>query len=302
MSVITQLKRTLKTAQQSIESIKEDVNAVFDRDPAARNFTEVLLTYPGIHALIMHRVAHSLWQDECKFIARFVAYGSRALTGIEIHPAAKIGKRLFIDHGMGVVIGETAEIGDDVTLYHGVTLGGVSWNEGKRHPTLENGVVVGAGAKVLGGFTVGANAKIGSNAVVVKPVPAGVTMVGSAARMITQPDDDNEHHNEQIINQTHTDDTSINNQNNHDTKTTDTSDDTDCQKIRLAKALGFNAYGLNPNSGDPVADGFAKMLDHIQQSEARLDELSEAVCRLDPNFCKKSYKKLSADELDVIGS
>lgn len=305
MSVITQLKRTLKTAQQSIESIKEDVNAVFDRDPAARNFTEVLLTYPGIHALIMHRVAHSLWQDECKFIARFVAYGSRALTGIEIHPAAKIGKRLFIDHGMGVVIGETAEIGDDVTLYHGVTLGGVSWNEGKRHPTLENGVVVGAGAKVLGGFTVGANAKIGSNAVVVKPVPAGVTMVGSAARMITQPDDDNEHHNEQIINQTHTDDTSINNQNNqnnHDTKTTDTSDDADCQKIRLAKALGFNAYGLNPNSGDPVADGFAKMLDHIQQSEARLDELSEAVCRLDPNFCKKSYKKLSADELDVIGS
>lgn len=302
MSVITQLKRTLKTAQQSIESIKEDVNAVFDRDPAARNFTEVLLTYPGIHALIMHRVAHSLWQDECKFIARFVAYGSRALTGIEIHPAAKIGKRLFIDHGMGVVIGETAEIGDDVTLYHGVTLGGVSWNEGKRHPTLENGVVVGAGAKVLGGFTVGANAKIGSNAVVVKPVPAGVTMVGSSARMITQPDDDNEHHNEQIINQTHTDDTSINNQNNHDTKTTDTSDDTDCQKIRLAKALGFNAYGLNPNSGDPVADGFAKMLDHIQQSEARLDELSEAVCRLDPNFCKKSYKKLSADELDVIGS
>lgn len=302
MSVITQLKRTLKTAQQSIESIKEDVNAVFDRDPAARNFTEVLLTYPGIHALIMHRVAHSLWQDECKFIARFVAYGSRALTGIEIHPAAKIGKRLFIDHGMGVVIGETAEIGDDVTLYHGVTLGGVSWNEGKRHPTLENGVVVGAGAKVLGGFTVGANAKIGSNAVVVKPVPAGVTMVGSAARMITQPDDDNEHHNEQIINQTHTDDTSISNQNNHDTKTTDTSDDADCQKIRLAKALGFNAYGLNPNSGDPVADGFAKMLDHIQQSEARLDELSEAVCRLDPNFCKKSYKKLSADELDVIGS
>ena len=302
MSVITQLKRTLKTAQQSIESIKEDVNAVFDRDPAARNFTEVLLTYPGIHALIMHRVAHSLWQDECKFIARFVAYGSRALTGIEIHPAAKIGKRLFIDHGMGVVIGETAEIGDDVTLYHGVTLGGVSWNEGKRHPTLENGVVVGAGAKVLGGFTVGANAKIGSNAVVVKPVPAGVTMVGSAARMITQPDDDNEHHNEQIINQTHTDDTSINNQNNDDTKTTDTSDDADCQKIRLAKALGYNAYGLNPNSGDPVADGFAKMLDHIQQSEARLDELSEAVCRLDPNFCKKSYKKLSADELDVIGS
>lgn len=341
MSLITQLKRTLKTARQSMDSIKEDVNAVFDRDPAARNFTEVLLTYPGIHALIMHRVAHRLWQDDCKFVARFVAYGSRAVTGIEIHPAAKIGKRLFIDHGMGVVIGETAEIGDDVTLYHGVTLGGVSWNEGKRHPTLQNGVVVGAGAKVLGGFTVGTNAKIGSNAVVVKPVPAGATMVGSAARMITQHADDDAQRNQDIeknqdteqnqqeqqsvkntnTQQTHTDNTSTssqaNSQTNNDTSTTNVPDtsntskqvqthntmsEAECQKLRLAKALGFNAYGLDPDSSDPVAQAFTKMLDHIQQSEARLDELSEAVCRLDPNFCKKSYKKLSADELDVISS
>ena len=148
------------------------------------------MTYPGIHALILHRGAHCLWQNEQKLAARAFSYGSRIITGIEIHPAAKIGKRFFIDHGVGVVIGETAEIGNDVTLYHGVTLGGVSWNNGKRHPTLEDGVIVGAGAKVLGPFTVGKGAKIGSNAVVVKPVPAGATMVGSAARMIS------DHHDE----------------------------------------------------------------------------------------------------------
>jgi serine O-acetyltransferase len=150
------------------KDLKEDIDAVFTRDPAARNSIEVLLTYPGIHALILHRSAHYLWQHDQKFAARAISYGSRIMTGIEIHPAAKIGRRFFIDHGVGVVIGETAEIGNDVTLYHGVTLGGVSWNNGKRHPTLEDGVTVGAGAKVLGPFTVGKNAKIGSNAVVVK--------------------------------------------------------------------------------------------------------------------------------------
>lgn len=142
-SLLTSLKKIKKDLQ-------EDINAVFDRDPAARNSLEVVLTYPGIHALMLHRGAHYLWQHEQKLLARCISYGSRMMTGIEIHPAAKIGRRFFIDHGMGVVIGETAEIGDDVTLYHGVTLGGVSWNEGKRHPTLEDGVVVGAGAKVLG--------------------------------------------------------------------------------------------------------------------------------------------------------
>ena len=151
-----------------LKQLKEDIQAVFARDPAARNTLEVLTTYPGIHALIMHRVAHELWTKDCKGSARLLSSFSRFATGIEIHPGAKIGHRFFIDHGMGVVIGETAEIGDDVTLYHGVTLGGTTWNKGKRHPTLEDGVVVGAGAKILGPFTVGKNAKVGSNAVVTK--------------------------------------------------------------------------------------------------------------------------------------
>jgi len=158
--------RLIKAIQKAKASLQEDIAAVFQRDPAARNSMEVLLTYPGIHALILHRSAHYLWNKDCKFSARAISYGSRMITGIEIHPAAQIGRRFFIDHGMGVVIGETAKIGDDVTLYHGVTLGGVSLGQGKRHPTLEDGVIVGAGAKVLGPFTVGKNAKIGSNAVV----------------------------------------------------------------------------------------------------------------------------------------
>ena len=145
--------------------LREDIRAVFDRDPAARSSWEVLTCYPGIHALIMHRLAHWLWGHRLRWLARFTAHLARFFTGIEIHPGATIGRRFFIDHGMGVVIGETAEIHDDVTLYHGVTLGGTSWNKGKRHPTLENGVVIGAGAKVLGPIIISAGAKVGSNAV-----------------------------------------------------------------------------------------------------------------------------------------
>lgn len=157
---------------------------VFDRDPAARNTWEVITCYPGFHAMLMHRIAHVLWQSGFKWLGRYVSHCGRWLTGIEIHPGATIGRRFFIDHGMGVVIGETAEIGDDCTLYHGVTLGGTSWNKGKRHPTLGDGVVIGAGAKVLGPITVGAHAKIGSNAVVVKDVPPGATAIGIPARVI----------------------------------------------------------------------------------------------------------------------
>ena len=157
---------------------------VFERDPAARNTWEVITCYPGFHALLMHRLAHGLWNAGCKWLARFASHCGRWMTGIEIHPGATIGRRFFIDHGMGVVIGETAEIGDDCTLYHGVTLGGTSWNKGKRHPTLGNGVVIGAGAKVLGPITVGAHAKIGSNAVVVKDVPPGATAIGIPARIV----------------------------------------------------------------------------------------------------------------------
>ncbi len=168
------------------KSIREDIASVFDRDPAARTTFEVLTCYPGVHARIFHRMAHALWKLNLKWLARFLSHMARWCTGIEIHPGATIGRRFFIDHGMGVVIGETAEIGDDVTLYHGVTLGGTSWKEGKRHPTLGNGVVVGAGAKVLGPIHIGDGAKIGSNAVVVKDVPAGATAAGIPARILDQ--------------------------------------------------------------------------------------------------------------------
>ena len=168
------------------DHIKEDIAIVFERDPAARTHWEILTTYPGVHALLMHRFSHWLWKVRLYWLARFMSHIGRFFTGIEIHPGATIGHRVFIDHGMGVVIGETAIIGDDCTLYHGVTLGGTSWNKGKRHPTLEAGVVIGAGAKVLGPITIGAGAKIGSNAVVVKDVPPNATAVGIPARILEE--------------------------------------------------------------------------------------------------------------------
>ena len=164
--------------------LREDIAVVFDRDPAARSRWEVLTSYPGVHAVLFHRLTHRLWGWKFFWLARFTSHFARWITGIEIHPGARIGRRVFIDHGMGVVIGETAELGDDVTLYHGVTLGGTSWKKGKRHPTLGKGVVIGAGAKVLGPITIGDGAKIGSNAVVVKDVPAGATAVGIPARIL----------------------------------------------------------------------------------------------------------------------
>jgi serine O-acetyltransferase len=164
--------------------LKEEIAVVFERDPAARNAWEVITCYPGFHALLVHRLAHWLWGARLRWLARLVSHLGRFLTGIEIHPGARIGRRFFIDHGMGVVIGETAEIGDDCTLYHGVTLGGTSWNKGKRHPTLGNGVVLGAGAKILGPITIGDGARVGSNAVVVKSVPPGATAIGIPAHIV----------------------------------------------------------------------------------------------------------------------
>ncbi|WP_201539184.1 serine O-acetyltransferase [Psychrobacter sp. 1044] len=296
MSLPTALFKSLSRIKKDL---KEDIDAVFNRDPAARNSLEVILTYPGIHALVLHRGAHYLWQNEQKLAARVISYGSRIITGIEIHPAAKIGRRFFIDHGMGIVIGETAEIGNDVTLYHGVTLGGVSWNNGKRHPTLEDGVIVGAGAKVLGPFTVGKGAKIGSNAVVVKAVPAGATMVGSAARMIS------DHHDEKgnpIVKKV--DDA---NQQEKVAQAASTDNGIDKKSIdekatnRSVRETAFQAYGIDPTSQDPVAEAFAKMLEHIQQSENRLDQLQAAMCKIDPDFCKKEYDKLCLEDIDVIG-
>ena len=204
--------------------LREDIRAVFDRDPAARSFWEVLTCYPGIHALIMHRLAHWLWGHRLRWLGRFTAHLSRMLTGIEIHPGATIGRRFFIDHGMGVVVGETAVIGDDVTLYHGVTLGGTSWNKGKRHPTLENNVVIGAGAKV------------GSKAVVTKPIPAGATAVGNPARIL---------------------------------------DNTEQTRQREAQAekLGFSAYAVGRDQDDPLAKAIHALLDHAAETDRRLASL-----------------------------
>lgn len=167
-----------------VRQLVEDVACVGGRDPAARSHIEVLLTYPGVHALLWHRVAHRLWGSGLRFPARLLGWFARLVTQVDIHPGATIGRRLFIDHGAGVVIGETAEIGDDVTLYHGVTLGGTSWSAGKRHPTVESGALIGAGAKVLGPITIGAGARVGANSVVVDAVPPGMTVVGIPGRLV----------------------------------------------------------------------------------------------------------------------
>lgn len=252
------------------KQLKEDINAVFARDPAARNTFEVLTTYPGIHALIMHRVAHELWVKECKTSARMLSSFSRFATGIEIHPGAKIGRRFFIDHGMGVVIGETAEIGDDVTLYHGVTLGGTTWNKGKRHPTLEDGVVVGAGAKILGPFTVHKNAKVGSNAVVTKEVPEGVTAVGNPARFIFK---DKKVENEQ-----------------------------ESRRRDYAESIGFQPYATTQDQSDPMIEGMRVLLDRIQQNEQRMNTLCQRLSLLDPTFktTQQGEQPFSAEELKIL--
>ena len=164
------------------KTLKENINSVYERDPAARSTLEVLLCYPGLHAVYFHKLSHFLWEHKLRLLARLISQFARFITGIEIHPGAKIGKRFFIDHGMGVVIGETAEIGDDVTIYHGVTLGGTSWKKEKRHPTIENNVMIGVGAKILGPLTVGHDSKIGANSVVVNGVPPHSTVVGIPAK------------------------------------------------------------------------------------------------------------------------
>jgi serine O-acetyltransferase len=183
---VTSRKISLKVGFKFVllQQLKDDLECVFERDPAARNRLEVLLTYPGLHAIIAHRIAHGLWKRNFRFTARWLSYFTRMFTQIDIHPGATIGHRFFIDHGCGVVIGETAEIGNDVTLYHGVTLGGVSWNAGKRHPTLCDGVMVGAGAKILGPVTVGRHARVGANSVVVHDIPEDMTVVGIPGRVV----------------------------------------------------------------------------------------------------------------------
>ncbi|MCX7896532.1 MAG: serine O-acetyltransferase [Rhodocyclaceae bacterium] len=243
--------------------LREDIRCVFERDPAARSTWEVVTCYPGVHALWLHRCAHALWGVGLRWLARSLSHFSRWLTGIEIHPGARIGRRVFIDHGMGVVIGETAEIGDDCTLYHGVTLGGTSWNKGKRHPTVERGVVIGAGAKILGPITIGQGAKIGSNAVVVRDVPPGATAVGVPARII-EPGREQE-------------------------------------RQEKAETLGFSAYAVTRDASDPIAMAIHGLLDHAVETDRRIAALLKTIERcgvkleddlamadkFDPNYLSK---------------
>ena len=219
------------------DRIREDIACVFERDPAARNSFDVLTTYPGIHAVLIHRLSHWLWTHDLKWLARVFSNLARLYTGIEIHPGAVIGRRFFIDHGMGVVIGETTEIGDDCTLYHGVTLGGTSWDKGKRHPTLRDNVVIGAGAKVLGPIEIGDDVRIGSNAVVLKDVTQGMTVVGVPGRLVRPPGEP------------------------------------DARRQAIAKKMGFDAYGATSDMPDPVANAINGMLDHMHVMDARLEEM-----------------------------
>ena len=228
--------------------LSSDVQCSLDRDPAARSRWEVLTCYPGLHAVLLHRLAHGCWNIGFKWLGRFISHLSRWFTGIEIHPAAKIGDRVFFDHAMGVVVGETAEIGDGCTIYQGVTLGGTSLYKGeKRHPTLGKDVVIGAGAKVLGGFTVGDGAKVGSNAVVTKPVPAGATAVGNPARIIQA--------------------------------------ETDAKREEAASKMGFSAYGVTQND-DPLSQAMRGLIDNATSQEHQIALLWKAIEQLSAGQAK----------------
>ena len=246
-----------------IKHVREDINCVFDRDPAARSVFEVITTYPGIHAVLFHRMSHKLWGWNLNWLAKVLSNVARWYTGIEIHPGATIGRRFFIDHGTGVVIGETAEIGDDCTLYHGVTLGGTSWDKGKRHPTLKNFVVVGAGAKVLGPITIGETARVGSNAVVVKDVPDGATVVGVPGRIIRKKDEKQK------------------------------------QRDKFAERLGFDAYGATQDMPDPVATAINSMLDHIHAMDKQMANMCKSLKQLGSEIDVSKLPDLGPCEIDV---
>ena len=220
--------------------LREDIDCILERDPAARSRWEVLTCYPGLHALWMHRIAHACWTAGFRWLGRFISHVSRFLTGIEIHPGARVGRFVFIDHGMGIVVGETAEIGEGSTIYQGVTLGGTSTVKGaKRHPTLGRNVIVGAGAKVLGGFTVGDGARIGSNAVVVKEVPAGATAVGNPARILHK--------------------------------------EVDAAREQAANRMGFSAYGISQEGDDPLTKAMHGLVDHAAAQQRVIDQLVVAL-------------------------
>ena len=253
------------------KNIRADIRCVFDRDPAARNTFEVLTTYPGLHALMHYRLAHWCWTHHLKYLARLISFFSRWFTGVEIHPGASIGSGFFIDHGMGVVIGETAEIGNNVTLYHGVTLGGTTWNKGKRHPTLKDGVVIGAGAKVLGPIEIGENGRVGSNAVVTKAVPAGATAVGIPGRIIAKNEKE--------------------------------TDEQGRRRKAIADKIGFDAYGMTDEMPDPIARSIYNLLDHMHAVDAKIERMSCALGELGHKECTGELPELKNAldaELDVV--
>jgi serine O-acetyltransferase len=267
------------------ERIKEDIACVFGRDPAAQTVLEVVTAYPGFHAVMIHRLSHQCWNAGLKWLARFISHISRWLTGIEIHPGAQIGRRFFIDHGMGVVIGETAIIGDDCTLYHGVTLGGTTWNKGKRHPTLGDGVVVGAGAKILGPIEIGAGARVGSNSVVLKPVPAGATVVGIPGHVIDghgRPDKPQYgwlDSNPELLNEPEA-----------PRKQT--------EREKIASKMGFDAYGATADMPDPVAYAINHMLNHIQALDKQIESMQKAMQAAGIKCTKMTLSSLAGCEID----
>jgi serine O-acetyltransferase len=248
------------------ERIKEDIQCVFERDPAARTAFEVLTTYPGLHAVLLHRLSHRLWRMKLKWLARVLSNIARLLTGIEIHPGATIGRRFFIDHGMGVVIGETTEIGDDCTLYHGVTLGGTTWDKGKRHPTLGRDVVIGAGAKVLGPIMINDGVRIGSNAVVLKDVSAGSTVVGVPGRVVTIKEPA----------------------------------EPDSRRQAIARKMGFDAYGATRDMPDPVATAINGILDHMHVMDERLEQMCRELRSLGVEMDEVHMPDLSPCELNHV--
>lgn len=249
-----------------IARLKEDIESIYHRDPAARSAFEILINYPGMHAIWLHRISHKLWKRDWRLTARCLSTFSRWLTGVEIHPGATIGHRFFIDHGMGVVIGETAEIGDDCTLYHGVTLGGTTWQAGKRHPTLANNVVVGAGAKILGPITMHDGARVGSNSVVVKDVPKDTTVVGIPGRVVATPSPQSKEKSE--------------------------------RRSAMAKKYGFDAYAVSPDNPDPVANAIGQMLDHMHLMDSKVQDLCQAIQRLGGDVCTEKLPELDVGEFN----
>lgn len=239
--------------------LREDIDCILQRDPAARSRWEVLTCYPGVHSLWMHRAAHLCWNSGLHWLARFISHVARFLTGIEIHPGAQIGRFVFIDHGMGIVIGETAVVGEGSTIYQGVTLGGTSLVRGaKRHPTLGRNVIVGAGAKIIGGFSIGDHARIGANAVVFKEVPAGATAVGNPARILHK--------------------------------------ETDAQREEAANAMGFSAYGITPGGEDPLTKALHGLIDHAAAQQREIDRL---IHTLERNGITLEEVKTEATKVDA---